>query len=351
MTAAIRSSPLRSMDSATDRRRLILAVSYDAIRASMTNDAGTVTQRAVFKPIPATAIQIVRNATARGGVAFGSVIRGLTLIYPYQRIETRWHDDSIRESAWTRFELKAHRSRDFGTKNWLTVSESPVTSTRCDVARFRGYWRKGDAARPDPLLERFEDDRAVRDWIEHQLRCDWWEKSGEILTAGISDPAAPMVEEVDIRDFGKSGYITLGISDEPPEDLFNTLWSDPDHVHSLPLRARKDKLKFWHPGASGYSPTLFEDIDEAVILDCLKASVWQALSGPAPREKKSEAAWSGEPVVELVEEIFCKHLNNLNRRTSHDHENERPADARRREERQRPSDADQSESGADGSMR
>jgi hypothetical protein len=190
----------------------------------------------------------------------------------------------------------------------VVVAQTPYGNGWVQSTTLKKYSKKTlEKEEIESKLPELDDQDDVESELEAAPVYDPWEK-GQYYVAGISYPR---------------GYLRLLLSNPRNAEIDYVIGVCPDFkatrdelrmsakIEDLLEKTRKGTIAFWKPGAPDQRPHLYEETKEAAP-ELMMLSVHQALAGP--REFSKE--WQGRPVWQLVEHLYCSHLNNHNRKIS-----------------------------------
>jgi hypothetical protein len=260
---------------------------------------------------PATATRVTHRDSTTGPLVYGDEA---PLLAGYRHCHARL--GSSGNHSWYRLELRA--KQDVGTVQsgtYLALAEHPYSNGWTQRTTFKPPCKKGAGARPDPSAQSFTDTRDLIQWVE-SFPFDYWEK-GRFLTAGVSEPSLPQEDADRLRSWKVGAVIALGVCADF-EAFEAQLIGSADARHLLEQTAA-NRIVFWKQGVGPVK--LFDEvIAESSAL--LLLATRQALAGL----RDDPGRWCGRPVTDRMREIYCEHLNRLNRRVKR----RRDADAKRR---------------------
>jgi RNA polymerase sigma factor (sigma-70 family) len=187
----------------------------------------------------------------------------------------------------------------------LVIAEHPYSNGWLHQAEFKPPNKKGSEGRPQPSESALASPLDLLRWVEG-LPYDLWER-GSLLTAGVSEPDMPHEHEGKLRNWKGRACLVLGTCHEYEACQEEVLGSP--EVRRLIDDTRDNKIVFWKPGAKlPVRPRLHSEvIEDANAL--MGLAVRQALAGPHRDSEK----WVGRAVTDKVRQIYCEHLNRLNR--------------------------------------
>jgi hypothetical protein len=161
------------------------------------------------------------------------------------------------------------------------------------------YSKKGDSARSAPVVPKLDENEHPVDWLERNLKYDPWE-NGTHYIAGIGFPNGYLEESRNT-----TGSFVFGACPDVETLLKDMLGAH--KIKDMLRRTEENTIIFWHPDVTN-APRLFQSvIDDAPSL--MNRSIYQAMAGPS-----DDRPWKGRPVSDLVQGIFCGHLNDENRK-------------------------------------
>jgi hypothetical protein len=181
------------------------------------------------------------------------------------------------------------------------IAQEPYESTWLQRATFKMYSKKGGDHRKLLEVPKLKEKDDPIEWLERNLTHDPWEK-GESFVAGIGHPKGFRSD----NPRNSAGDLIFGACPDF-NSLVEEIWKTVE-VRRLLDDSRSGRLAFWYRGKVDTPPRLHPEVmEECETL--MGYSIEQALAGP----RKSAEKWIGQPVTNLVKEIYCGHLNNRNR--------------------------------------
>ena len=206
-----------------------------------------------------------------------------------------------------RLEAKAHEKAD-GPRagDRLIVSEAPYGNGWTTTARFRRGLRRArvDRARVQALtLEEAQRELAAQ---PH----DPWE-TGAYVTAGIEPPGEAQLGGP-LRSYGRAACWVFGVCEDVDAHAAALIASF--RAQRLLDDTMRGRLRIVRPSASRapvvvpVHASVRDDAHELLLL-----SIRQALAGPAYDDATEQDAWTGRPVLDLVERLYRDHLHNRTR--------------------------------------
>jgi len=207
-------------------------------------------------------------------------------------------------------------------RHMAVVAQTPYGNGWVQAVPLKMYSKKKltpeEAASKIPVFASVKD---VEEQLESAYACDLWE-TGPSYVAGVSFP---------------KGY--RGILDSHPRNtaIDFVFGACPDfeaarnqllasrEIQQLLQKTEQEKIAFWMRGKVPARPRLYQDTKDAAVA-LMILSIEQALAGPA----KSSKSWIGEPVWKLVEQRYCSHLNDCNRKNARRREDQFNGEIERR---------------------
>lgn len=208
---------------------------------------------------------------------------------------------------WIRVEFKvASHSSTISSGHSLIATRWPRGNAWTYQTKFKPVWKglKDQKPKPGDDVDTFPK---LLDWLE-AASFDYWETRSGVLTAGLSRPER--LRSKDTRDAREKSLTLMGACAD--FDQCEAFLRDSEKVRMLRSKTKQGTIAFGHADLTktetGKPPKLYDGlIDEALMF--LDVAIRQALAGDV-----NPSRWSGRPVVDLVDEIYREHLNNLNRR-------------------------------------
>jgi len=267
-----------------------------------------------------SALRIERCAGTDGGLCFAAsepiVVDKVRREFRYMRSSQPERSQYLRG---LRVEVRSDRGKIVKGEH-LALCEHPYPKGWTARPLFKPGNQK---PKQPPVLQSGDDPYA---WIEERPH-DFWETDSTRLVAGsfLQENSMPPGEP---RNELARGMMLFGVCADA-EACIALLESD-EKVQRLLDLTESGRLRLGHPDAQHHSggdlrpyPAVRERAFEVMHL-----SLRQALAGPP----KDDAKWIGRPVVDLVDDIFCAHMNNLNKQEWRSRE---PLEKRRRPESDR----------------
>jgi hypothetical protein len=199
----------------------------------------------------------------------------------------------------------------------IVVAQEPYGTNWVQPAKLKMYSKKSESERPEFVVTDLGETEDPVDWLERNLPYDPWEK-GNHYVAGIGFPNGFQEKSRNIV----SNFV-FGACPDFEKVVEAILRSRA--VQQMLVRTQENNINFWYSKADIANPPRLYSvvIEEAKTL--MGRSIQQALAGPSnlPSHRPAEQ-WTGRPVAELVQRIYCDHLNNENRRVQRDLEHTIP---------------------------
>jgi hypothetical protein len=217
---------------------------------------------------------------------------------------------SIRESRCWRLEIlvDARNSDPIQPAHQVVVAQIPYGNLWVQATPLKKYTKKKlEREEIESKLPELDDLDDIESKLEAAQLYDPWEK-GQNYVAGISYPRGHLQRLVSNPRNTEVDYV-IGVC--PDFKAIRDELSTSADVERLLEMTRRGTIAFWKHGAPKQRPHLYEEAKEAAP-ELMMLSVRQALAGPQVFSKK----WQGKPVWELVEHVYCNHLNNRNRKIS-----------------------------------
>jgi hypothetical protein len=216
-------------------------------------------------------------------------------------ITNRWRLEIIVDSKQTRLRPECV----------AVIAQEPYGTNWVQTAKFKMYFKKGDAHRPESVVPALENEHPV-DWLERNLKYDPWE-NGTHYVAGIGFPNGYWAEPRNT-----TGNFVFGACPDV-DKLFKSISCAHSTIKMLRL-TECDAIDFWYTAGNIKNPPKLSRrvIDDAPSL--MNRSIIQAMAGPS-----DNCSWQGRPVSTLVQRIYCDHLNDENRKVARELKYEIPA--------------------------